>query len=93
MSVEKSEVWSDDSLPPGEYVKLAVSDTGGGMDSNILNQIFTPFFTTKEAGKGTGLGLSIAQSIIEMHKGHIDVKSEKGKGSQFIVTLPLDKLN
>ncbi len=64
-------------------------DTGIGMDERVLNRIFTPFFTTKEVGKGTGLGLSIAQSIVEMHKGHIDVKSEKGRGSRFTVTLPL----
>jgi signal transduction histidine kinase len=68
---------------------IEIADSGMGMDETVLNRIFTPFFTTKEVGKGTGLGLSIAQSIIEMHKGHIDVKSEKGKGSQFIVTLPL----
>ncbi len=68
---------------------IEIMDSGVGMDESVLNRIFTPFFTTKEAGRGTGLGLSIAQSIIEMHKGHIDVKSEKGKGSQFIVTLPL----
>jgi signal transduction histidine kinase len=68
---------------------IEFADNGIGIDEKVLHRIFTPFFTTKEVGKGTGLGLSIAQSIVEMHKGHIDVKSEKGRGSRFTVTLPL----
>jgi signal transduction histidine kinase len=70
---------------------IEIADTGTGMDDAVMSRIFTPFFTTKEVGKGTGLGLSIAQSIVEMHKGHIDVKSQKGKGSRFTVTLPLSQ--
>jgi signal transduction histidine kinase len=69
---------------------IEIADNGMGMDDSVMARIFTPFFTTKEVGKGTGLGLSIAQSIVEMHKGRIDVKSEKGRGSRFIVTLPLN---
>ena len=75
----------------GGQAVVEISDTGVGMDSTTMSRLFTPFFTTKEVGKGTGLGLSIAQSIIEMHKGQIRVKSEKGKGSQFTVTIPLQE--
>jgi signal transduction histidine kinase len=70
---------------------IEISDNGSGIDDSIKSRIFTPFFTTKEVGKGTGLGLSIAQSIIEMHKGNIDVESEIGRGSRFIITLPLNE--
>jgi len=72
---------------------IEIADNGVGMDDTVMGRIFTPFFTTKEVGKGTGLGLSIAQSIVEMHKGRIDVKSEKGRGSRFIVTLPINDLH
>ena len=75
----------------GGLAVVEISDTGIGMDSNTMSRLFTPFFTTKEVGKGTGLGLSIAQSIVVMHKGQIHVKSEKGKGSQFTVTIPLQE--
>jgi len=68
---------------------VEIADTGTGMDESVMARLFTPFFTTKEVGKGTGLGLSIAQSIVDMHKGKIRVKSEKGKGSRFTVTIPL----
>jgi signal transduction histidine kinase len=74
----------------GHDAVIEVSDTGIGMDEKVLNRIFTPFFTTKEVGLGTGLGLSIAQSIVEMHKGYIEVSSQPGKGSVFTVTLPLN---
>jgi signal transduction histidine kinase len=70
---------------------IEITDTGVGMDALIKSRIFTPFFTTKEVGKGTGLGLSIAQSIVEMHKGRIEVESEKGQGSRFVVTLPIQE--
>lgn len=72
---------------------IEIADTGAGMDEGVLSKLFTPFFTTKEVGQGTGLGLSIAQSIVEMHSGKIDVKSQKGRGSRFTITLPLEELN
>ena len=71
---------------------IEIVDNGMGMDSSIVPRIFTPFFTTKEVGQGSGLGLSIAQSIVEMHKGRIDVISEKGRGSRFVVTLPIKEM-
>jgi PAS domain S-box-containing protein len=67
---------------------FSVSDTGTGMDENVISQIFKPFFTTKDAGKGTGLGLAIVHSIIKAHGGWIDVQSKPGEGSTFHVFLP-----
>lgn len=71
------------------HVKVSISDNGSGMAEEVRSHIFEPFFTTKPVGKGTGLGLSIAFGIIEKHKGTIEVKSEIGKGTEFIITLPL----
>jgi len=68
---------------------IEVEDTGCGMESHILSQIFTPFYTTKVIGEGTGLGLSISHQIIEQHKGKIKVTSTLKKGSCFSIKLPL----
>ncbi|MBN1913004.1 MAG: GHKL domain-containing protein [Candidatus Omnitrophica bacterium] len=69
-------------------LELAVEDEGIGMSKDVLAKIFDPFFTTKEVGKGTGLGLSICQSIVEKHKGKINVRSEPGKGTVISITFP-----
>ena len=69
-------------------VELGVNDTGKGMTSEQIEQIFNPFFTTKDAGKGIGLGLSITYRIVEDHQGKIEVKSELNKGTTFMVSLP-----
>lgn len=69
-------------------VKISISDTGKGIDKACLPHIFESFFTTKDPGQGTGLGLSITYEIIRKHGGLIDVESEPGKGTTFIITLP-----
>ncbi len=73
---------------PGTYVKVTVSDTGIGMDDEIMIRIFDPFFTTKTRGQGTGLGLATAYGIIKSHKGIFKVESKPGKGSSFMFFLP-----
>ena len=70
-------------------IQISIKDTGPRIPENIREKIFDPFYTTKGVGKGTGLGLSISQSIIEKHKGNISVKSETGKGTEFIISIPV----
>jgi signal transduction histidine kinase len=69
-------------------IRIIIKDNGKGMSPEVKKHIFEPFYTTKDVGKGTGLGLSISFGIIEQHHGHIDVISEPGKGSEFIISLP-----
>lgn len=77
----------------GEKAFVIFSDNGGGIDQNIMHKIFDPFFTSKPTGQGVGLGLSICYNIIKSHNGDIDVKSEEGSGTSFIITLPIRQKN
>lgn len=74
----------------GESVLVSFKDTGCGIPEEIRNRIFEPFFTTKKVGQGTGLGLSISYDIIKKHNGSIEVESAPGKGTTFIIRLPIE---
>jgi len=76
-------------IKPGEFLEIAIRDTGCGMSPEIQSHIFEPFFTTKEAGKGTGLGMAAVYGTVQEHNGAITVYSEVGSGTVFRIYLPL----
>ena len=76
-------------MKAGDYLKLTVKDTGIGMNPEVVDRVFEPFFTKKDLGKGTGLGLPVVHGIVKSHGGAVTVASEEGKGSLFTVYLPI----
>ncbi len=82
-----------ENIEPGDYISIAITDDGCGMDSATKSRIFEPFFTTKKIGEGTGMGLASAYGIVNNHGGVICVASEAGKGSTFSIYLPASRIN
>ncbi|MDP2707781.1 MAG: response regulator, partial [Burkholderiales bacterium] len=88
ITLDETSAQLDLNLRPGRYARIAVSDTGHGMDAATRRRIFEPFFTTRPPGKGTGLGLSVVHGIMQAHQGVIVVHSEPGRGSRFELYFP-----
>ena len=87
LDVSQDQVFREMTLIPGRYIRLTVADNGAGVASGDLNDIFNPYFTTKE--DHDGIGLALAYSILKRHRGFISVESEQGQGSTFMLYLPL----
>jgi signal transduction histidine kinase len=89
-TVQQRNIWISTDFDT-EFVHVRIKDDGCGIDSQELEKIFIPFFTTKAVGEGTGLGLAIARGIIEEHNGRIEVNSQPGNGTEFILHLPRNR--
>jgi PAS domain S-box-containing protein len=89
VALESGPTAENPGLPDGPYMKISVSDTGQGIDAQIIDKIFDPYFTTKEVGRGSGMGLAVVHGIVKNHGGGITVDSIKGQGATFNVFFPL----
>jgi CheY-like chemotaxis protein len=88
VALDEAYCQANGDVKPGNYVMIAVSDTGHGIPKAILDKVFEPFFSTKEAGKGTGLGLSMVYGFVKQSGGHIKAYSEEGHGTTIRMYLP-----
>jgi CheY-like chemotaxis protein len=95
LALETSNIYLDENyasmhseVTPGNYVMVAVSDTGTGIPASLIERVFDPFFTTKEVGKGTGLGLSMVFGFVKQSGGHVKIYSEEGHGTSVKMYLP-----
>ena len=86
--LKPSDVHGHDGLKAGDYVAIALVDTGQGIAEVDLAKVFEPFFTTKDVGKGTGLGLSMVYGFVKQSEGHITIESEVGRGTRVVLYLP-----
>jgi len=92
--------WNSEEIPSiwiiteveGDYLKVRIKDNGPGIPAEVREKIFEPFFTTKSVGKGTGLGLAISYQIVAKHNGKMEVNSEPGKGTEFVISLPVESV-
>lgn len=91
VDLQASDLQAEPDMTPGRYVKIAVKDTGKGLEEDTIQRIFEPYFTTKEVGKGSGLGLSVVLGIVKSHHGMISVESTPGMGATFNVFFPAIK--
>ncbi|MBN2528741.1 MAG: response regulator [Deltaproteobacteria bacterium] len=87
--LSRDDLKNEPQIPPGDYVELAVTDTGTGISIDILDKIFEPYFTTKSIGRGTGLGLAIVHGIVKSSGGFIRIETEEGVGTEFQVYYPV----
>lgn len=87
--IKSKQILIQTSVDGSNHVCIRIKDNGPGIPAEIKEKIFNPFFTTKPTGKGTGLGLSISQQIIAKHHGTIAVLSELGKGTEFVIKIPV----
>jgi CheY-like chemotaxis protein/anti-sigma regulatory factor (Ser/Thr protein kinase) len=99
LGITLEEVFIDASQDPaglplesGQYLRLAISDTGSGINPAIIDRIFEPYFTTKDKTKGTGMGLAVVHGIVKGHGGEIEVESRVGEGACFTVYLPISQV-
>jgi PAS domain S-box-containing protein len=88
VTIDEEDARTIPDIEPGEFVRLELEDNGNGIPEDVINKIFDPFFTTKGPEEGTGMGLAVVHGIVHKHDGWINLESEPGKGTKFIIYIP-----